>query len=63
MMIIGDSPVYEPPITATCGPVGSWLTIDPFLAASSESVTSTVLRYSELASERTTRHVYEAHHV
>lgn len=54
MMIIGDSPVYEPPITAIWGPDMSWaaLTIDPFHPASSESVTSTALRYSELASER-----------
>lgn len=51
MMIIGDSPAYEPPITATCGPVGSWLTIERFLAASSESDGSTAVRYSELASE------------
>lgn len=51
MMIIGDSPGYDPPITATCGPAGSWPRIDPFLPASSESVRSTVLRYSELASE------------
>lgn len=51
MMIIGESPAYDPPTTATGGPVASWPTISPFLAASSVSVRSTVLRYSELASE------------
>lgn len=52
MMNIGDSPPYEPPITATCGPVMSWTadTMDPFLPTSSESVRSKALRYSELAS-------------
>lgn len=52
MMIIGDRPAYESPIMATCGPVLSWTveTNDPCRPASSVSVRSTALRYSELAS-------------
>lgn len=52
MKIIGDSPAYAPPITATWGPGIPWTVVstEPFLPASSVSVRSTVLRYSELAS-------------
>lgn len=57
MMIIGERPAYESPITATWGPVLSRTveTDDPCRPASSVSVRSTALRYSELASgeERT----------
>lgn len=57
MMIIGDSPAYESPITATCGPALSWTvgTNVPCRPASSLSVRSTALRYSELASRVVTK--------